>query len=169
MTSLQKELQEQGISEFQIWNGIIDSEITERGISKAHKQIIQYAKDNCLPEVLIGEDDLHFTGKNAFKFFLANVPSDYDIYLGGIYYGRLKSDNTVEDFSGLTLYMVNERFYDTFLSVSENVHLDRALRNKGRFVVCNPLVVVQHNGFSDNVKEEVNYDSFLIERKLFSN
>lgn len=168
MRSLQKELQEQGITDYKIWSGIIDSEIIERGISKAHKQIVKYAKDNCLSEILIGEDDLHFTDKNSLKFFLANKPSDYDIYLGGIYYGRLSSDNSVEDFSGLTLYMVNERFYDTFLSAREDVHLDRALREKGKFVVCNPFVVVQHNGFSDNVKREVNYDNFLKSRNLFS-
>ena len=60
MKSLRKELHKQNISEYEIWDGIIDSEITVRGISKAHKRIVQYAKDNCLPEVLIGEDDLHF-------------------------------------------------------------------------------------------------------------
>jgi hypothetical protein len=164
---LQKELQQQNIIEYKIWNGIVDPILILRGISKAHKQIIKDAKEKNLPEVLIGEDDLYFTAKDAFQFFMDNKPSDYDIYLSGVLYGRIKSDNTIADFSGATLYMVSERFYETFLSVPENIHIDRALRNMGKFVVCNPFVVIQHNGFSDNKKQYCNYEPLLKNRKLF--
>src|ERR1035437_4748267 len=121
---LQKELQEQNITDIKIWNGIIDSTLILRGISQAHKQIVKDAKEKNLSEVLIGEDDLHFTSKGAFKFFLDNKPKDFDIYLGSVLHGRLKADNTVVDFSGTTLYMVRKRFYDAFLSVPENIHID---------------------------------------------
>ncbi|MBI1782085.1 MAG: hypothetical protein HYR66_12065 [Sphingobacteriales bacterium] len=49
---LTKELQEQQISDYQMWDGIIDAELPSRGISKAHKQIIMFAKNEKLPEVL---------------------------------------------------------------------------------------------------------------------
>ena len=90
------------------------------------------------------------------------------IYIqGGIYFGSLNTDNSVEDFAGLTLYKIRQKFYDTFLSINEDKDLDRELSKKGKFLVCNPFVAVQHNGFSDNVKEYVNHDKHLIGKKLF--
>ena len=164
---LKKELHSQNIKKHKIWDGIIDPNIPVRGISQAHKQIVRYAQRKKLPEILIGEDDLHFTEEVAFQFFINNKPLDYDIYLGGILEGKIKKDNTVIDFSGLTFYLINERFYNIFLSMPENFNLDRALRNKGKFIVCNPFVVVQHNGFSDNVKQFCNYDEYFKDRNLF--
>ena len=164
---LKKELEVQKIRNYKIWDGIIDPKILMRGISQAHKQIVRYAQSEKLPEILIGEDDLHFTEKGAFQFFITNKPLDYDIYLGGITEGLINKDNSVDDFSGLTLYIINERFYNIFLSVPDNLNLDRAIRNRGKFVVCNPFVVVQYNGFSDNIKQFCNYNSFFEDRNLF--
>jgi len=165
---LKREFQQEGITDYKIWNGIVDGSLSQTRISKGHKQIIQYAKSHNLPEVLIAEDDLHFTSKGAFKFFLSIKPNDYDIYLSSIYHGSLNEDNTVNDFTGLTFYIVNERFYDRFLSVPEEQHLDRALKNKGKFVVCNPFTVIQHNGFSNNLNKKCNYDNFLEGRCFFA-
>jgi hypothetical protein len=167
MKLLQQELYFQGVQDYRLWDGIVDPLLPYRGISKAHKQIVRHAKENSLPEVLIAEDDLHFTSKNAFQFYLENKPSDYDIYLGGIYSGNLDKERTVKDFSGLTLYSVHQRFYDSFLSISEDQDLDRALCNKGKFSVCYPFVVTQHSGFSDNVKKYCDYDKLLLGRALF--
>ena len=166
--SFNKELEEQNIFNCRIWEGIIDTTMPCRGISKAHKQIVKYAKDNSLPEILIAEDDLKFTSKGSFEFFLKNKPKDFDIYLAGIYFGELNRDNIVRDFSGLTCYIINHKFFDTFLSVPENDNIDRCLKNKGKFIVCNPFAVIQYNGFSDNVKQYCNYDSYLIGRKFFT-
>ena len=162
-----KELYEQNISDYKIWEGISDAKIPYRGISKAHKQIVKHAQDNSLQEILIAEDDLKFTSTGSFEFFLKNKPKDFDIYLGGIYFGDLNIDNTVSDFSGLTFYIINQRFFETFLSIGEDDNIDRGLKNKGKFVVCNPFVVIQCNGFSDNMKRYCNYDSYLMGRKLF--
>lgn len=74
------------------------------------------------------------------------------MYLGGIYYGRIKDDNSVSDFAGTMLYKIHQKFYDTFLSINEEIDIDRALAGKGRFIVCNPFVAIQHEGFSDNKK-----------------
>ena len=164
---LKKELKWQGILDFKIWPGIVDDSIPVRGISKAHKQIVKYANDNELPEVLIAEDDLKFTSIGAFEFFLKGRPSDSDIYLSSIYYGLIAEDNSVNDFSGLTFYIVNQSFYNKFLEIPEHDNLDRLLSKKGKFIVCNPFTVIQHNGFSDNTKRYCNYDIYLTGRKLF--
>ncbi len=165
--TLLSELSTQKISDYRIWDGVIDPITPFRGISKAHKQIVQFAKDDDLPEILIGEDDLHFTAPGAFTYFLNSKPADYDIYLGSIYHGNLKDDNSVDFFSGLTFYIINKKFYEKFLSSSEENHLDQELKDKGKFVVCDPFAVIQHNGFSDNMKQYCNYDHYLKGRKLF--
>jgi hypothetical protein len=161
------EFQNQKITEYQIWEGIVDPTLPARGISQAHKQIVAYAQKLKMPEILICEDDIHFTAKGAFQFFISNKPRDYDIYLGGISEGDLKKDGTVKDFSGLTIYLINQKFYDLFLSMPENLNLDRALCNKGKFIVSNPLIAVQYNGFSDHLKQFCDYTDHLIGKKLY--
>jgi hypothetical protein len=131
LKTLNKELAEQQITDYKIWDGIIDPDLPCKGISKAHKQIIIFAKKETLSEILIAEDDIHFTSSGAFKYFLSMKPTSYDIYLGGIIWGKIKEDNSVDDFSGNTLYMVNESFYDVLLSTPENEDFDRAIAYKG--------------------------------------
>lgn len=150
-----------------IWPGILDLENPKRGIAKAHKQIVLYAKQQNLASIIIAEDDIKFTDIGSFDYFLDNEPLDYDLYLGGVYFGDIQIDNKIEDFSGLTLYKIRQSFYDTFLSISEDKDLDRALSGKGKFIVCDPFVAIQYNGFSDNVKQEVNYDKHLLGKRLF--
>lgn len=165
--TLNNELNQQNISDFRIWPGISDEHLPCKGISKAHKQIVKYAQGNNLSEVLIAEDDLKFTDFGAFNFFLENKPSDYDLYLSSVYYGQIGENNIVDDFAGLTFYLINQRFYQKFLTVPEHDNLDRQLRGKGKFVVCNPFSVIQHNGFSDNHKRYCNYDNYLDNKMLF--
>lgn len=154
---LQAELTEQHIQDYKIWDGIVDPEKICRGISRAHKQIVADAKSKGLPNALIAEDDLHFTAPGAYEFFLRKIPSDYDLYLGGVIWGKIKKDNRIDDFSGTTLYLVHEKFYDELLSVPEETDFDRALAHRGNFFVCNPQVVVQHSGFSDNQKRYIHF------------
>ena len=164
---LHKEIVKQNIVDFKIWEGILDKENPKRGIARAHKQIIEWACKENLPSVLIAEDDIKFTALNAFDFFIKNEPKEFDLYLGGITYGSIKPDNSVTDFSGIHLYKINQNFYSTFLSLPEEKDVDRSLTNKGRFIVCNPFVAIQHNGFSDNQKKYKNYDLYFQNRQLF--
>lgn len=150
-----------------IWPGILDPEDPKKGISRAHKQVVAWAKKQQLSSIIIAEDDIRFTAPGAFDHFIKTMPADFDLYLGGIYYGKIKPDNTVEDFAGTMLYIIHERFYDTFLSVDEREHIDRGLAGKGRFVVCNPFAALQHNGYSDNKGCYMNYDIYLEDRQLF--
>lgn len=163
---LENQLVEQNIVKYRLWEGIVDKN-PKRGIAKAHKQIIEWANNQNLPSIIVAEDDIKFTARGAFEYFLQNEPQDYDIYLGGIIYGNINSDNSVNDFSGTHLYKINKRFYNTFLSLSEEKDIDRSLANKGKFIVCNPIVAIQHNGFSDNRKRHQNYDRHLQNRQLF--
>lgn len=164
---LKKELEIQNITDYRIWKGIINPQSACKGISQAHKQIIQFAKHENLSEILIAEDDIQFTSPSSFTFYLKNKPANYDIYLGGIIWGKLNEDNSVDDFSGTTLYLVKQKFYDTLLSLPEDKDYDRALAMKGRFFVCNPMVVIQHNGFSDNQKRYIDFGPYIRRTKLY--
>lgn len=73
----------------------------------------------------------------------------------------------MNDFAGMHFYKIKKNFYDTFLSISEEKDIDRSLANKGKFIVCSPLVAIQHNGISDNQKTHQNYDRYVQNRELF--
>lgn len=80
---LENQLDEQKVRDYKIWPGILDNDNPKRGIAKAHKQIIRWAKDQGLDSIIIAEDDLKFTAPGAFAFFIENEPTNFDIYLGG--------------------------------------------------------------------------------------
>jgi hypothetical protein len=62
---LKQEIAEQEIANYRIWNGITAA-ITSKGIARAHQQIVTYAKANCITEILVAEDDIHFTAPRCF-------------------------------------------------------------------------------------------------------
>jgi GT2 family glycosyltransferase len=164
---LKKELQSNNISDYQLWPGILNKFNTHTGISQAHKQIVKYASEKGLKNILIAEDDLRFTSPNSFQYFQNSIPKEYDLFLASVYHGQLSNENLVSRFSGLTFYSVNHHFYAKFLDLPENVHLDIALSGLGKYVVCNPFTVIQHNGYSDNSKQNCNYDIYMRNRKLY--
>ena len=161
------ELESQGITDFAFWEGFLDREKPSRGIAKAHQQIVAWAAKQCLNEILIAEDDIKFTSKNAFRYFLMNEPKEYDLYLGGISYGRVKEDSTVDDFAGTHLYKIRRCFFETFLSLSGQKDIDRDLAGKGKYVVSIPMVAIQSDGFSDNVNEYRNNKFYFEKRDLW--
>lgn len=151
---LMYELYEQGISSYKIWDGI-KHRFPFVGIKKAHQNIVREAQLQGLPFVVIAEDDIMFLGKGAYDYYIAHMPplETFDLYLGGyMLQGELNPDNTVKDgyFTGLTLYTVSAKFYDTFLSIKETGNIDALLRGLGRYVVCDPMIVSQHGGYSNN-------------------
>jgi hypothetical protein len=166
LDTLQEELLAQGVEEYRIWEGLEDPLYPYRGISKAHKQVVGFAREQKYPKILIGEDDLKFTAPGALAYFLKKEPPVYDLYLGGISYGSINDDQTVNDFSGTHLYMIRESFYQTFLSLPETGDIDRKLKGLGRYIVCNPFVALQHNGFSDNTKRFMDYGPYFSGRSL---
>lgn len=168
MDRLKKELEGQGIVKYNLWDGVWSERTVVKNINLAHKQIVQWAKDEGLPKVLIFEDDIFFCDKGAFDYYLQNEPTDYDIYLGGIYLGVIK-DNLVKAFTGMHCYMVHERFYDTFLSTPTEIHVDHSLKDLGKYIVCDPFIAIQHNGWSDNSKKHCDYTFMFENRNLYKN
>lgn len=164
---LMLELEKQGIKEYELFPSVYDSIAPYYGINKAHKNVIQYAKDNGLESIIVAEDDVKFFGLGAFDYWVANRPKDFDVWLAGIYLGEI-SNGITERFTGLTLYECHSRFYDTFLSLDEYEHIDIAMAYKGLFKVCEPFIVRQHNGFSDNEKRHMNYDFIFDNRPIYS-
>ncbi len=168
MQLLKDEIVTQNVASFRVWEGVVDNTLVRRGISRAHKNVIRDAKLQGYQSVLIGEDDLHFTSPSAFDFYLGNIPGDFDMYLGGIVYGEINEHNLTSDFSGITLYIIHRRFYDKMLALPEDQHIDRAQQNRGKFVACNPMVVIPHNGYSDNQQRYVDYTPYFKGKNLFN-
>lgn len=166
---LLNELSSNGITDYELWEGIIDQKSSQKGINQSHKQIVEYAQLAKWDEVLIMEDDVRFCGEGSFEYFLQNKPESFDIYLAGIYMGEILPDNTVKTFSGLHCYIVHSKFYEKFLSTPTDAHIDRALSELGEFKVCNPFAAIQYNGFSSNTRKEENYDYLLNNRELYGN
>lgn len=160
------------------WNGIIDKP-PFKGISRAHKQIIQFAKENNIEEAIVMEDDCVFTAPGAFDFFIKNKPEDFDIYFGMIYSAQIEGNRIINGFSGMTFYIVNKRFYDFFLSAPDTDtdkikadHIDRWLGNtafKHKYIVCSEFVCYQIEGFSDNHKQKSNYQPYYVDKKWYVN
>lgn len=152
-------------------------------IAKSHKKAIQWAKDNNYDYVLIMEDDLRLQ-PNSFEYAqecFSNLPSNWDILLGGIYTtGGLKEENKywnkTSTFSALHFYIVHKDAYDKILNMKSDFHIDGWLaRDKhlggGQLncYVVKELFALQYNGFSDNVGRIVNYDNLLTKFKIYKN
>lgn len=162
---------EQGFG-YRVWPGIIVKHNNKMGINRAHKQIVQYAKDNMLRYVCVAEDDIKFFAPGAWKYFLDNIPDDYDIYFSMIYNGQIENNRIMSVFSGMSMYIVNWRFYETFLSLPDDCHIDRdmigGITDKYKFMVCDNFVCEQIGGKSDNTKTSIDsYRPFLVGRKIF--
>lgn len=163
---LMAEIERQGIVNYMLWDAVYLPSVKE-SINEAHKQIIRYAKLAEFSSVLICEDDFQGTHEKSFQFFLDNEPKNYDLYLAQIYLGDIDGNKRVKSFTGLTMYLCHERFYDRFLSADPKEHIDRALGGMGDFHVCVPFPFVQRNGFSSNTGKTEVYDSLLAGRELF--
>jgi hypothetical protein len=145
---------------------VLDNTVT--AISRSHKQIVRFAQQNNLPDITIAEDDCVFTSLGGWRHFLENKPDDFDLYIGGHYSGNHFPDNSLFDFTGLTLYTISKRFYQTFLSANELRNIDTCMTGLGRFLVCSPEVAKQRHGYSYNRREIVNDDHFLKGRKFLT-
>jgi hypothetical protein len=161
------ELSTQGIDNYELWPSVYLPSVVE-SINRAHKQIVEFAMLSQWKWVAIAEDDIKFTHPNGWNYFLSKIPEDFDIYLGGIYLGDIREDNSLDNFHGLHLYVVAQRYYETFLAVPGKEHIDRAQAGLGRFVVCNPFAAIQYEGYSNNTGKDEKYDQLLRGRELYT-
>jgi len=161
-----------------VWNGIRHEE-PKTGVSRAHKQIVQEAKENGRRMVIISEDDVMFTCPTSFNHYFANMPEDFDIYLGGVSGGTVKN-KTISFFSGFFFYTVHERFYDAFLAADETCNIDRWVSNLGTkkiteilgrppvYKICYPIIAITSNGWSDNFGKEMDYSNYFRQYQLYA-
>lgn len=155
MLNIIRQAETQGF-EYRLWEGIEQGNAM-RDIGDSHKQIVQFAKENGMPEILIGEDDLMFVKPGEFDRFLAEKPAQYDLYLSGIYSGDVVNGR-VKIFAGLHLYFINARYYDKFLTSRPEQHIDTGQANKGVFYVSQPFTCYQADGYSDQAKSKTDYN-----------
>lgn len=164
--SFTKEMNEQGVGNYKVWDGIHDTNKI-RAISRAHKRIVQYAKENGLPEICIAEDDIVFLEKGAFEYYLRNKPAEFSIYMGGLSNILNRMEDFILDFRGLTLYTIHESFYDRFLSVPEDINIDAGLKNMGKYYLCTKVVCTQRAGYSYHKKRHKDYSHLLKQYDIY--
>jgi len=161
---LLKEFYEQGIDDFIFHPATVLKDCVVDSIAESHKAIVRQAKEEGLPEVIVAEQDISFTCPTAWHYFMSNKPKEFDLWLWGSYIIPL-SNNQV---CGFQLYIVAEKFYDAFLSVPKNQHIDTYMNElKGDYKYCYPFPALQRSGFSANNKCEVNYNSILSEQDIY--
>lgn len=156
--------------EVKFWEGITKDKFQLVNINASHRQIVADAKKRKLRYVCIAEDDFLLSAPGAWEYFIENIPNDYDIYFGGVYSAQVKEGRILNGFSGMTLYIVHERFYDFFLNIDPKDHIDKALgtfAHKKMYRIVQPYVVYQMSGFSDNHRRETSHNAFLDDMKLF--
>ena len=149
---------EQDIVKFKFWEAVCDKDSVVKSINASHKMIVRWAKENKKPFVVIAEQDLHFTAKGAWNYFVSRMPKQYDLYLACTYIPPI----TNNQICGFHLYVVHEKFYDVFLSVPDDDHIDTAMNSRaGDYKFCYPFPALQRSGYSFNNKAVVNYNSVL--------
>lgn len=150
---LLNELGRQGITDFKLWPPVEDPGSVIRSINLSHKQIVADAKETGLPYTAIWEDDCMIIAKDGWKHFLDGLPPwKWDLYLAGTYGLGRPVTNPIRSINGLHCYLINERFYDTFLSVPDDQHIDVALDGKGLYYCEYPFVALQRPGWSSNTR-----------------
>lgn len=170
---LMKQLEEQGIVNYKLWDNPIGQSMQERRgyVNSGHRKIVAFAKENALPYITIAENDITFFDKGAWNYYWDNLPESYDLYLGMVYVGTVENARLISDASGFTLYTIHSRFYDFFLSISPDKHIDRAItsfHSSFEFKLPPMFVCEQNNTQSDNHMGKPDLKARLVGRKLYS-
>ena len=138
-----------------------------RGCHLAHKGIVEFAMRFDFPYVIIMEEDVKFTSKNAFQYFISNMPERFDIYTAGVYgmkTGYNPDTGEVQRISGTHCYVVHKWFYKRFLSMNEHEHIDQELTRMGKegyaiLKMCYPMAALQKPGYSLISQQQVDYNT----------
>jgi hypothetical protein len=152
--SFTDELERQGILEFTVWSPVEDIKSVVRSINLSHKQIVRWAAEQGLDRVCIMEDDIMFPSKDGWNFFLKNCPKEFKLYSACNYFNR---ENPAKELVGLHCYIIHESYYNEFLSIDKDKHIDTAISGID-IHVCYPYPALQREGFSFNNMADVNYN-----------
>lgn len=174
-TALDAEIKRQNI-QAEIWPCLHDSNSVVRSINLSHKQIVYDAQGRGLKEVCIMEEDVWFPAPDGWQYFLRNKPTeDFDLYLGGVYglnltaLRRISKETgaaEIHNFVGMHCYIIRARYYDKFLSLPEDQHIDHQ-PGLGVFYVCYPFAALQRPGWSANNKRDVDYNSTIADEHIY--
>jgi hypothetical protein len=154
---------EQGITDYKIWDCVMLPSVVD-SIAESHKMIIRDAMEQGLDRCLVAEDDLMFSCKGAWDYYLNNMPKEFDLYLGCTYVLPI-SNNVV---CGFHLYCVDKGYFQVLLDVPRSQHIDTYMNElKGDYKFCYPFPALQRSGFSANNRIEVNYNSLLKDEDIY--
>jgi hypothetical protein len=168
VAQLEKEMKRQGIEDYKLWPSVhVPSAPARTGVSRAHKQIVQWAADEGLEEVCIFEDDIFFPSPDGWRYFLSNKPKEYDLYLGGLTRGTIDENKITERYTGQFCYFIHDKYYDTFLRTDEKMDIDGAQNGKGDFHGCYPYACFCYPGWSDNYGGQMDYSHILIGKEIY--
>lgn len=165
---LRAELHRQHLDPDKIWTPKMLPSVVE-SINDAHKTIVRYAMEKELKEVCIMEDDVMFPAIDGFRYFVRNKPKKYDMYFAGTYLPFQKGEQLckINGAVGFHCYIIHEKFYEMFLSVPSNKHIDTAMDGLGDYYVCYPMAALQRPGFSSNNNAEANYNVGLSKEDVY--
>lgn len=162
---LMLELSEQQITDYKIWEATVLPESVVKSINASHKKIVRWAKENNQESVCIAEDDVWFPSKNGWRYFLEKMPNEFDIYLGGSY---IVSHEGFIQICGFHLYMVHQKFYDTFLAAPDSVHIDSYFNEiEGDYQFCRPFAALQRPAYSANCSAFVDYNAVIDKSMIY--
>lgn len=153
--------------DYEIVPGVKHDLFSFKGIAQAHINCVLIAKMREWHTVLIMEDDLVLR-RGAVEYFnnaLQHAPDNWDILLGGLYNSKgLTTHNEywdkTKEFCGAHFYIASERVFERILSWNGRQHIDRWINLGGNQLNCyvvKKFIATQRNGFSDNVKKNVDY------------
>lgn len=168
----EKQAEEQGFYA-RFFEGIVHRHDRKRGICEAHKQVVRDAKECGYKYTIIAEDDILFTAKGGWDYFLSRIDAvgHFDLLFSMIYVGAINEENRIEGlFSGMTMYCVPQHFYDFLLNLPDSCHIDRELgltSHIHRYLVCDKFVCYQDGSRSDNNFMTCDYSPYLEGRKIF--
>jgi len=156
-----------------------------KGCGKSHCALIQMAKDNHMPSVLIMEDDCK-PSKNfneswpLIKNWLDNNKNDWDIFIGGTtyYYLMDKSPDSVEPICKINdsiklyntkllclhFYYLNSSVYDRFLEWKKDIDKSGPIdlwpdTINMRIVTSSPFIATQNDSYSNIANSSADYSN----------
>lgn len=169
--SLKIQLQSNGIENYIMWQGEVNRHNRKESICKGFKRIIQWAKDTLQERITIAEDDIVFNHSESWKYYLSQIPEDFDCFWSMQFTGSYDDNFRINSVgSGMTLFTVHSRFYDFILNMNPDCHFDRyltSLHEQFVFKVCPLIPCTQSGSKSDNNLMTCSYDEFLKDRPLF--
>ena len=160
------------------------------GCSTSHLKLLEMARDQQLPHIMIVEDDIEFTKPDVFvkqmNHFLAhNDPTTYDVVLlagNNIPPHRVHDESSVQvsHCQTTTGYLVQSHYYDTLIkNLSQSLEkliqfpdhrieyaIDKHwlhLQKRDRWYLIVPLTIVQKPDFSDIEKKNTNYNRMMLD------